>query len=40
MLLCYAALFAILQYIFIPDWMMKSLRLKPRDIVQLRYKVG
>ncbi|KAG5185924.1 ubiquitin fusion degradation protein UFD1-domain-containing protein [Tribonema minus] len=26
------------QYIFIPDWMMKSLRLKPRDIVQLRYK--
>ncbi len=27
------------QYIFVPDWMMKSLRLRPWDTVYLRYKV-
>ncbi|CAM9261074.1 unnamed protein product [Chrysoparadoxa australica] len=25
------------QYIFVPDWMMKALRLKPRDIVRLTH---
>ncbi|CAM9536189.1 unnamed protein product [Pylaiella littoralis] len=27
------------QFIFIPDWMMKALRLRPRDIVLYRHKV-
>jgi hypothetical protein len=26
------------QYLFVPDWMMKSLRLRPRDMVRLKYK--
>ncbi|CAN0516277.1 unnamed protein product, partial [Ectocarpus sp. 8 AP-2014] len=26
------------QFVFMPDWMMKALRLRPRDIVLYRHK--
>ena len=25
------------NYIFVPDWMMKALQLRPRDVVSLKY---